>query len=134
MTTRDIIEKFYSAYSVGDVETALSLFHPNVRHRACPQNQAIDHCGCFEGLEAVKERIGMILRDWTFKAYQPEFILADGDRAAALVHIEAVGNQSGEAIEIQSAHFWRVKDGLVVEADEIFDTGTVDAGVRKRAG
>jgi ketosteroid isomerase-like protein len=73
------------------------------------------------GREAIRKFLVEFLGSWTEFRQEIEDVRVEGDRAALLIHLTAVGRASGAEVNTRYAHLWTVRDGLGVFVDAYRD-------------
>jgi ketosteroid isomerase-like protein len=68
------------------------------------------------------EVLATIGRQFELKSYQPETVIVQGDRAAALIRTSFVQRSTGRTMNMHFATFMRVAHGRVIEFKEFSDT------------
>jgi len=68
------------------------------------------------------EVLATIGRQFELKSYQPETVIVQGDRAAALIRTSFVQRSTGRTMNLHFATFMRVAHGRVIEFKEFSDT------------
>ena len=72
--------------------------------------------------EEVKGYFDGLLRGWTMEFYRIDEYIAQGDRVVALGATAWINNATGKRSEIQKVDVWRIRNNLVVEHMEHYDT------------
>ncbi|MCX5016331.1 nuclear transport factor 2 family protein [Streptomyces sp. NBC_00555] len=116
MDAEQILEKYYEYANAGDWDRWCDLF---------ADDQVMDEqlAGHIEGLEVLRSMMkGMGTMYRVFRNEPVHFIVdADGEKAAAVSHLTAVG-ASGEAIEARVMNFFRIVDGKIAYMANYHDT------------
>jgi ketosteroid isomerase-like protein len=80
-------------------------------------------CRQTRGKTAVLELFGCLIPDMLdVRPYEHEYLLVDGDCAAAFSRLICTQRTSGRVISYRIAHFMRFRDGKVAEFRSIIDT------------
>jgi len=64
-----------------------------------------------KGREGMGTFIAMLREAWSEWRFVPERFFDAGDRVLVLVHVDAVGHESGVPVELESGHIWTIRDG-----------------------
>lgn len=67
---------------------------------------------------------------WTMNYFEPEVVVADGDRVAMFGRTSWTFKETGKVAVTPIAHLWRFENGLAVEFTEIFDSAAVAAAAQ----
>lgn len=128
-TPKELVLSVYDAYAAGDVESLAAVMGEGICHTCHEGNQSGVFCGRFIGREAVLERIQAIATAFAIESFACVWIAADGGKVAAICRFAGTGRATGARIDTRLAHFFTVENGLVVEFEEIFDSGLVAAAI-----
>jgi ketosteroid isomerase-like protein len=120
---REVVEAFYGALAVRDMETLGNYLDDDVRWTISGPVDILPFCGERIGKAVV---IKLLCRDipalMTSRRFVPTTKLVDGDRAAILGRLTAIKRDGGDAISYRIAHFIRFRDEKVVEYSSIIDS------------
>ncbi|MEU6894438.1 nuclear transport factor 2 family protein [Streptomyces sp. NPDC046557] len=111
---REILRKYYEYANAGDWDRWCDLF---------ADDQVMDEqlAGHIEGLDVLRSMMkGMGTMYRSFRN-EPAHFLVDGEKAAAVSHVTAVG-PAGEVIEAEVMNFFRIVDGKIVYMANHHDT------------
>ncbi|MBS0534880.1 MAG: nuclear transport factor 2 family protein [Proteobacteria bacterium] len=121
--TKELVDAFYDAFVKPDGEKLAALVHDDVRWTTRGPIEVLSFCGTHHGKAQVLELSTQILpklfRDIRLVR---ESLVIDGDRAAALNFQTAQRCADGRVITYRFAHFFRFKDGKVIETTTIIDS------------
>jgi uncharacterized protein len=123
----DTIRDSYASLNRGDVEGALAALHPDAVWHESSQLPGGDR---FEGRDQIEEFLTSFLEQWQVFHQQVESTVASGDRVCVLIHLTAVGRESGVSVDARYAHLWTLRDGLGVAVDAYYDPERALAEVR----
>jgi ketosteroid isomerase-like protein len=70
----------------------------------------------------VLEVLGAIGSQFELKRYEPEIIIVEGDRAAAMVRTTFEQRTTGRILSLRLVNLLRIQDGRVIEFKEFSDT------------
>ena len=109
-----------------DVECWLDLMGAQVVYRAAPEGKIglgfAAHSGAKEEIAAL---IASQSADWEMIFVKIDEYVAQTNRVVAIGSCAWRNRKTGKAAETPIAHFWRFKDGKVVEFMQFFDTAAV---------
>lgn len=119
-TNKELIEKLYGVFAVGDVPGALSLMADDIQWT---EAEGFPLAGTYVGPQAVLEgvfmRLGEIGDHWSVG---PEQYVADGDTVVALGAYTWKHNETGEPGTAKFAHVWTIRDGKIAALQQHVDT------------
>lgn len=101
-----------TAWSRGDTEVALTMFHPEVEWRLA--GIFPDFTGTVRGHAGVLEFWRSFTEPWERIAIEPEEFIEVGDRIVVALQFHAEG-RSGVHVDMPQAHVCGFRDGLVCE-------------------
>jgi ketosteroid isomerase-like protein len=120
---RAVVEAFYKALSIRDMETLGDYLDDDVVWTISGPVDILPFCGQRIGKTVV---LNLLCRDiptlLSGRRFVPSAMLVDGDRAAVLGKLTATKRESGRAISYRIAHFMRFRDEKVVEYVSIIDS------------
>jgi ketosteroid isomerase-like protein len=121
--SRSVVEAFYGALSIRDMETLGDYLDDDVHWTISGPVDILPFCGQRVGKTVVMK---MLVRDvptlLTGRRFVPNIMLVDDDRAAVLGKMTATKRDGGRAISYRIAHFMRFRDNKVVEYVSIIDS------------
>lgn len=118
----DVVSGIYDAFAAGDPDAFAAALHPDIVWNEAESNTYADR-NPYEGPQAVMEGvIGRVLTDWsTFNATPEEMIVQD-DRVVVLGRYTGQHGETGETINAQMVHVWRIQDGQAIGFQQYVDT------------
>ena len=120
--TRDLVEALYAGYRAGDLEATAAALAQDVDWAILAPEYLFDFAGARSGRAGVLAALQEIRRGYEFLAYEPQFVLADGDHACVYVRAEVRDRASGSTAEIELCDVMRVSDGQIVWFREFIDS------------
>ena len=121
-TPRDLIRSLYDALARGDAETVLGALDEDVVWNEAEGGPlAVDnpYVGPDEVAEGILGRLTEEIEDF---AATPAQFVADGPDVVVLGRYTGTHRASGEVLDAQFVHHWRVEDGRVVRFQQYTDT------------
>lgn len=115
----ETIRASYAALNLGDVEQALAALHRDAVWTESPELPGADR---FEGRGEIEVFLTGFLEQWDTFHQEVTSIVAEGDRALALIDLTAVGRESGIEVKARYAHLWTMREGLGAAVDAFYDT------------
>lgn len=131
------VEKLRQAYRNwndtrgGSVAEWLSLLADDVVIRSLAGGApGMDFSATRRGLVEAERYFAGITADWEMIYVTADEFIAAGDRVAVLGRVAWKNRRTGRTAESPTAHFWRFRDGKVVEYNEFYDTAAGLAAAR----
>lgn len=128
MTPRETVAEMYRLYGSGDYEAVIARATDDAVYIAFGDPNDV-FAGRFQGKDVLRERFGQTHEMFAFEHFEPIEILVEGDRVASRCACIAVAKPTGDRVDTQLAHFWRIRDGRWSEIIEYFDTARVGGAV-----
>jgi len=120
---RELVKAFYEVYTVHDADKVAEFLADDVMWSISGPVDVLPYCGVRHGKAAVIE---LIKRDlpalFVPIVFEPDAMLVDGDRVAALFRLTARRRDDGRVISYRLTHFLRFRDGKIIENLSIIDS------------
>ncbi|MFA5262397.1 MAG: nuclear transport factor 2 family protein [Opitutaceae bacterium] len=118
MTTREIIDTYYSSVNRGDWDTWLTLFAENV---------VIDEqlAGHVEGAAILRGAVGGMKKGYKKFFNRPQHIVVEGDNACVVSEIDAA-NAAGVPIKARVANYFQIRGGKIAYMANFHDSRPFD--------
>lgn len=115
-----MVQGVYAAFAAGDVPGVLGVLTPDVRWTEAAGGP---YGGVSVGPDAVLQNVFMKLgTEWDGFAAVPDQFVAEGGTVIALGNYSGRHLATGKSFRARFAHVWTVRDGRVVEFEQITDT------------
>jgi ketosteroid isomerase-like protein len=115
-----MVQGVYAAFAAGDVPGVLGVLTPDVRWTEAAGGP---YGGVSVGPDAVLQNVFMKLgTEWDGFAAVPDQFVAEGETVIALGNYSGRHLATGKSFRARFAHVWTVRDGRVVEFEQITDT------------
>jgi len=121
----DLVRRAHEAFEQGDVDTARTLFAPDIVWTVTGTGPA---SGVTRGFDGVLANFAKIM-EWTAGDYHAEPVdyLGSDDHAVALTHLTA-SRPDGRTIDVDEAVIFTVRDGMLAKAQHMaYDEAAWDA-------
>lgn len=124
MTTREIIETYYSSVNQGDWNTWLTLFTDDV---------VLDEqlAGHVEGIAVLRGAVGALKKGYSKFLNRAQHIVIAGNEACVVSEIEAA-NAAGVPIHARVANYFRIRGGKIAYMANFHDTRPFDPFVQQK--
>jgi ketosteroid isomerase-like protein len=121
-TTRAVITDVLKAYSAGDSETLVSLFHPDILFESIGPPDFMPFLGRHVGLKATLDALAQISDVMSISDYATMTVIADGEYAFSRAIGTYTVRRTGRKARIELYTHSRVVNGLIVSWREMHDT------------
>lgn len=118
----DTVRGVYQAFAAGDVPAVLGAMSPDIvwtEAENFPYADGSPYCGPQAILGGVFARLG---GEWDGFSSTPEEYLDAGDAVVVLGRYRGTYKGTGQKLDAQLAHVWRLADGKVVAFHQYTDT------------
>jgi ketosteroid isomerase-like protein len=122
--TRKVVAALYDTFRAGDFEGFAAGLAEDVDWTIEMSQDHFPFCGPRRGREAVVAALRDLTAGLEHLQYEPQFMIADGDRACVLARCEVRDRRNGGVTKADLCDLIQVKDGKVASFREIFDTLT----------
>ena len=124
ITPVQIVQKFYTALSTGDIATILSVLDPDLKWTEAEKFPY--YGGTWNSPQAVIENLLVPLgREWEdFSAKANDFI-AEDNRVVAFGNYSGTYKQTGRSMSSPFAHVWKTRNGRLSHFAQYTDTAKV---------
>lgn len=118
------VQAFFDAFGRGDMESAFARLAPEITWTYYGPDR-IPFAGVFEGREGVRAFFDRVAESIAIKAMSVESLEGVGGTVygRGFEHSEVLA--TGKAYNVQWAHVYKVRDGLLVSFEEFLDTAAV---------
>lgn len=126
----EVVRSMYGAFAVGDVPAVLEKMDPRIEWNEAegfPYADGNPYIGPDAVVEGVFARLGSEWDDWSLTIDE---LLDAGDTVVATGRYRGTYKQSGDAIDAQFVHVWKVQDGKAVSFQQYTDTAQVQRVIR----
>jgi uncharacterized protein len=118
------MESFYAAMGSGDMPAAIALLDDNVEWT---EAAGFPYAGTYHGPDAVLGQVFARLGgEWDGFQAIPDFVVGDGDRAVSVGTYSGTYKETGKAFTARFAHSVSVRDGKIVEFEQVVDSAQVN--------
>lgn len=119
---RAIVNGMYQSFSTGDVPAVLAAMDDNIVWNEAEGNTYADG-NPYKGPDAVNGVFGRLGSDWeNFKLVDIKLHEMANDQVLATLRYHGKYLKTGNSIDAQAAHLWKLKDGKVVSFQQYVDT------------
>ena len=119
---RQRVLNFLEAFYGGDTEAALKYCADDVLMMVYLPVELFPHLGPRHGKQAVAELMGVHEARYSSRRFDVKFMVADRQRAAAIVDVAFTKRTDGRVLQMPSGNFFTLRRGLITEVSSFFDT------------
>jgi ketosteroid isomerase-like protein len=126
----DVVRSMYDAFAAGDVPAVVARMDPQVEWNEAENFPYADnnpYIGPDAVVEGVFARLGAEWDGWTLDINE---YLDAGDTAVVTGRYRAAHKQTGNAINAQFVHVWKIRGGKVTSFQQYVDTAQVQQAMR----
>jgi ketosteroid isomerase-like protein len=120
--TRALVTDLYAAYGRRDFDRVAELIHDDVDWIIYGPMQVFAFASHRRGKAAVLAALGGIAQEYMLERYEPQIMIVDADRAAAMSDVAFKQRSTGRTVTMQLANFLRFRDGRLIEFREFANT------------
>jgi ketosteroid isomerase-like protein len=128
----DIVRRGYEAFGQGDLDAMLKLFDENIEWIS-PGPAELPTAGTRRGLQQVAEFFKSVNEVFEIQRFEPNAFIAQGDRVIVLGTETSRIKATDRVLDLDWAHAFTLRDGLVVAFHEYIDTAAVAAELQAAA-
>ncbi|MBI5323210.1 nuclear transport factor 2 family protein [Bradyrhizobium sp.] len=119
---RQRVLNFFAAYYGGDVEAAVKCCAEDMLLMVYLPVELFPHLGPQRGRKAVADLMAVLDARYSQRRHEVPFLVADSQRAAAIVDVTYTKRDDGRVIRLPSGNFLELRGGLITEIRCFFDT------------
>lgn len=119
---RQRVLNFLAALYGGDSDTAMKFCAEDVLLMIYLPVELFPHLGPRRGRKAVAELMEVHDARYSSRHHEVRFVVADSQRAAAIVDVTFTKRDDGRVIQLPSGDFFLFRRGLIAEIRSFFDT------------
>lgn len=125
MPTESIVRAVCDAYQSKNIDDLLGLCTDEICYRQYSASDRAPYRADCTGKPAFVAALSDIGRDWDLQSFRIADIVVSGNRAATQCEAQFKRTTTGADMRTRNALFWTVKDGLVTEITEFYDTAGI---------
>lgn len=123
-TPTQIVQKFYTALSTGDIPTILTVLDPDLKWTEAERFPY--YGGTWNSPQAVIENLLVPLgREWEEFSAKPSDFIAQDNQVVALGTYSGTYKETGHSMSAPFAHVWEACDGRLSQFSQYTDTAKV---------
>jgi ketosteroid isomerase-like protein len=121
-SNKDFVRGIYQAFSRGDLAAVIASLDGEILW-AYPDNVFFADGSPFRGPSEVFNKIFVRLAtEWEDFKVEPMEYISEGDRVVVLARETGVFRETGATVELDTAHFWTIREGKAIEFYAVTDT------------
>lgn len=123
MTNVQVVKDVYRKLGRGDIEGVLALWDPEMEWREAEGNPFQPDGAPWIGAQTIMQKVlGTIATSWDGFGVTPHEIHDGGDAVVVEGRYTGTWKTSGNKLDAQFCHVWKVRDGKVVTFQQYVDT------------
>ena len=126
-----LVQEGYRLFLTGDIENILQQCTDDVEYIVPGPSDLSPIAGRYVGKEGVKQFYGKVGANFEFSMFQPQEMLAQGDKVVVLGHYQSRAKATGQPLNIEWVHVFQLRDGKVNRFQIYEDTATLVAALNK---
>lgn len=119
---RQRVLNFFAGYYGGDVEAAVKCCAEDMLLMVYLPVELFPHLGPQRGRKAVADLMAVLDARYSMRRHEVKFLVADRQRAAAIIDVTYTKRADGRVIRLPSGNFFEFRHGLITEIRCFFDT------------
>lgn len=119
---RQRVRNLFDAYYAGDIEGALARLSDDIDYIAAAPIDILPHLGHRRGKPQIREMWQTVHARYSSMRYELPFLLAEDDKAAALLRAFFRKRRSDRIVQFDIAVFFTFRDGLITQIREVIDS------------
>jgi uncharacterized protein len=123
----EVVQRIYTAIADGDIPTRLSLVTDDF-DLLLYGSEKVPMAGRWRGREGLERFLTIIADSLEFQIFQPDEFIIAGNDVVVLGHERCLVRATGRVVEVNWAHVWTVRDGLIRRHIEYTDTAAWERG------
>lgn len=119
---RQRVLNFYDAFYSGDTEAAMTCCDQDFDSIAYAPIEMFPHLGHKHGKDWVTEAIRIQRERYSSRKYEIKFMVADGDKVAAILQSNLRKRSDGRIVQLDIADFFTLRGGRILQHRSFFDS------------
>lgn len=126
----DIARRFLAVWAAGDIDACMDFLAEDAVYTLYISREAVPFGGETAGRQNIEAALRLIRRQWEYLLFRPHNFVAKGDTVRVRVEHMYRHRASGAVLSGNFRLVFKMRDGLLVRADEYHDRAMVEAFVR----
>ena len=120
------LKKAYQDFAIGNVEEAMTIFHPDIVWDECKGFPFVTGEGIFKGAEAIDQGVFMKMPEY-YEGFRVDIdeMFEAGDKIIMIGHYVGIWAGTGKNFRANAVHVWTFKGGKVIKYFEAADTAEI---------
>jgi len=125
-----ISENVYANFQSGNIAGLMDVIADDVAWNHHGPRDQVPFSGNWNGKAGAGEQLQAFVGDTETEKFDLQGIYAGGDKVIALIQEGCRVKSTGNSYETLVAHIWTVRDGMIVQFDELYDSCAVAAAYK----
>ena len=126
----DLVRRGYEAFGRGDLDALLGLFDENIEWNT-PGPPELPTAGHRRGRQEIARFFQTLNDVFQIDQFTPRQFIAQDDRVVVTGDEVARARSTGKVVNVEWAHVFEIRNGLVVTFNEYFDTSAAVAALQE---
>lgn len=127
-----IVQEGYEKFGSGDITGLIGLFSEDADWTV-PTIEGSPHGGSYKGPAGLTEFFSLLADAEDFTRFEPLEFVAQNDKVVVLGELAATVRSTGKSYESPWVHVFHLRDGKIIEFNELYDTAAAEKAFRKAA-
>lgn len=127
-----IVQEGYEKFGTGDIPGLIRLFGDDADWTV-PAIEGSPHGGGYKGPDGLAKFFTLLAEAEDITRFEPLEFVAQNDKVVVLGELAATVRSTGKSYETAWVHVFHLRDGKIVEFNELYDTAAAEKAFRKSA-
>lgn len=127
-----IVQKGYEKFGTGDIPGLIGLFSDDANWTV-PTVEGSQHGGSYNGPDGMAKFFTLLAEAEDITRFEPLEFVAQNDKVVVIGELAATARSTGKSYQTGWVHVFHLRDGKIVEFNELFDTAAAEKAFRKSA-
>lgn len=134
VAAEETVRRFIKVWASGDIDASLRFIADDAVYALYISREVLPFGGETVGLANIERTLRLMRSQWDYLLFRPRAVVAIIDTVRVRVEHMYRHRASGEVLSGNFRIIFRVRDNLIVRADEYHDRAMVEAFMRLHAG
>ena len=122
MSAKEVVLAAIDVIHSNNAARALDYYHDDVDFIGYAPVELFPHMGARHGKAEAMRTVTALHQQFSRMRHEIEFIAAEGDAVAVILRLHLQKQENDRIIQLQVANFFQVRDGLIVQQRQFFDS------------
>ncbi len=125
-----IAENVYANFQSGNIDGVMAVIADDVEWNHHGPRDQVPFSGSYRGKAGAGEQLSTFVGSTETEKFDVQGMYADADKVFVLIQEGCKVKATGKSYEILVAHIWTLRDGEIVQFDELYDSCAVAAACK----